>query len=56
VSLSEHIRSDDGDEVERTEATWQSSMSRATYVRLLRLLFDPMPDDGGIETCGVRVT
>lgn len=35
------------DDVERTEAFWHPGMSRATYIRLLRLLFDPPPDDGG---------
>ena len=37
----------DADDVERTEAFWHRGMSRATYVRLLRLLFDVPPDGGG---------
>jgi hypothetical protein len=32
---------------ERTVAVWLPAMSDATYGRLLRLLFDPLPDEGG---------
>ena len=43
---------DDGDEhggdgLERTVAVWRPGMSRGTYWRLLRLLFDPPPGGGG---------
>lgn len=38
-------------DVERTVAVWHPGMSRATYLRLLRLLFDAPPDD---DTTGGR--
>lgn len=40
------------DDVERTEAFWHPGMSRATYIRLLRLLFDPVPLDPDESTEG----
>ena len=39
-----------GSDVERTVAVWHPGMSRATYSRLLRLLFDAPYDDD--ETTG----
>lgn len=33
------------DELERTEAVWRPGMSRGTYGRLLRLLFEPSSGD-----------
>ena len=36
--------SDHPDGLERTMAVWSPGMSRATYNRLLRVLFDPRPD------------